>query len=209
MADLLSYALCSLQDTKESLGIASGVTTHDNLLKRKINQATEMIEGYCKRRFKETTYADEQYDGTSSNQLILRQYPVSTTASFTLSERNTTLNDDDWTTIDSDLYFIDYNAGVIDGKVTFLRQWNLYKTTYTAGYSTIPSDLAEACVTLACFLYENSTSGTAVKRKKEGQREIEYHDPNSGANSAKSLFEQLNIDDILNRYAYNRLIEDV
>jgi hypothetical protein len=209
VADLLSYALTTLADVKETLGIDAGVTTKDNLIKRKINQATEMIEGYCKRRFADTTYTQEEYDGTGINQLILRQYPITDTETLVLQERDTTLNLDNWTTVDSQYYFADNNAGVLDTRMIVLKTWNRYRVTYSAGYTTIPADLAEACATLAAFLVDNATSGTGVKRKKEGQREIVYYDASGSGGNANSLFEQLNIDDILNRYSYNRLIDDV
>lgn len=84
----------------------------------------------------------------------------------------------------------------------------LHRVTYTAGYSTIPADLAEAAATLAAFWVENSTSGTNVKRKKEGQREIEYFDSNSssGGNN-QSTIESLGLDDLLNRYVQYVLME--
>ncbi len=209
MASLLSYALTTKADVKETLGIASGNTAKDNLIIRKINQATEMIEGYCKRRFKDTAYSNEEYDGTGTTQLILRNYPITDTETLVIQQRNTSLNQDSWSDVDADLYFADTKSGVVDGKITFLELWNLYRVTYSAGYAEIPADLAEAAATLAAFLVDNSTSGTGVKKKKEGQREIEYHDVSGSANGAKSLFEQLNLDDILDRYAYNKLIDNV
>jgi hypothetical protein len=51
LMSLLSYALCSLFDVKESMGIASSDQSWDNLIIRKINQATRQIEAYCDRRF--------------------------------------------------------------------------------------------------------------------------------------------------------------
>lgn len=199
MADLLSYALTTLADVKETLGIDSGVTTYDNLIKRKINQATEMIERYCGgRRFASTTYTNEEYDATNSDQLILKNRPVTT---FTnLQSLDGTTNTGSFSTVDSQFYFVDNNAGVIDLTFNASGKWNRYRVTYTAGYSTIPSDLAEACVTLAAYLYENSTSGTGVKRKTEGSRSIEYFDANAGSGN-NDLFEQLNIDDTLKTYA--------
>lgn len=195
MATILSYALCQLSDVKESLGIVS--STYDNLLIRKINQATVMIERYCgDRRFAETTYTDEEYDATNVDQLVLKNRPVTTFTS--LSYRDSSLNENAWETVDSDRYFVDDDAGVIDLTFNARGRWNRYKVTYTAGYSTIPADLQEACVTLACHLYENATTGSGVKKKKEGQREIEYFD---ATNSGADVFNQLGIDEILNTYS--------
>lgn len=198
MADLLSYALCTLADVKESLGIDSGNTSKDNLIKRKINQATEMIEGFCglpqDHHFKQGTYTTEEFSGSGSNQLVLRMRPVSNVTGF--QYRSSSTNEDDWDDVESELFFIDEDAGVVNLLFGQSNNFNQYRITYTAGYSTIPADLAEACVTLASYLVENSSSGVAVKRKEEGLREIEYFAPSQNA----SLIEQLSLDDVLDRY---------
>lgn len=204
MADLVSYALTSVADVKESLGIDSGDTSKDNIIKRKINQATHMIESFCNlslnHHFKEATYTNEVFDG-SGDQVVLRMSPVSAVASF--QYRDTLGNTDDFDDVEAELYYIDGNAGTLDGLFTQRRTWSQYRATYTAGYATIPADLAEACVTLASYFVENGTSGSAIKRKREGQREIEYFSPSgssSGASGSDSVVEALGLDDVLNRY---------
>lgn len=206
MASLNSWALTTLADVKESLGIDAGNTTNDNLIIRKINQATDMIESYCgknnSQHFASTVYTNEEYDGTGTDQLILKNRPVITFTS--LQQRDSTLNDNDFTTVTADLYFTDMNAGVIDGRFEFLQYYNLYRATYTAGFATIPSDLAEACATLACYLYDNSTSGTGVKKKSQGPKNIEYFEPMQG----ESLMTQLGLDDTLQRYTDIPILAD-
>lgn len=200
MADLLSYALTTVADVKESLGIDAGNTSQDNLIKRKINQATLMIEGHCNlpygHHFKETTYTNEEYDGTGSNQLVLLGRPVTSITSF--QYRNSVDNQNDWDDTLSTDYFSNLSAGVLDLLNTQTNNFNAYRVTYTAGFSTIPADLSEACVMLAGALVENAASGTAVKRKREGQREVEYFQ--SGSGGTDSLIESLGIDDMLSRY---------
>lgn len=196
MATLLAYALCTVEDVKEILGIESGDTSKDNLIKRKINQATEVIEGYTFRRFKQTTYTDEVYDASGTDQLILRQAPVTTLTS--LSARDSSLNTDDFTSIDTDQFFVDSNAGTLDGLSTFYGGYGRWKVTYTAGYATIPSDVAEACAVLAAYYVANDPSTSAnVIRKREGSREIEYAQQ---ASTSDELFDQLGIKPTLDRY---------
>lgn len=201
MADLLSYALTDVASVKESLGIASGDSSKNNLIIRKINQATLMIEGFCNlpynHHFKETTYTNEEYDGSGSNQVVLKMRPVTSISSF--QYRNTTVNQDDWDDTDSEHYFNDLSSGVINLLSTQSRNFNAYRVTYTAGFATIPADLAEAAVMLAGYLVENSASGTAVKRKREGQREIEYFQASSSGGN-DSIIQQLGIDEMLSRY---------
>lgn len=199
MADLLSYSLTNLADVKESLGIASSDTSKDNLIKRKINQATLYIESYCclssDHHFALTTYTNEEYDGVGKNTIVLRMRPVVGLTSF--QGRSSVTSDGSFSDIESELYFTDLKSGVVELLFTTVNSWNMYRVTYSAGYSTIPADLAEACVTLACFYVENSASGTAVKKKQEGQRSIEYFQSSSGDGS---VIDQLGIDDVLSRY---------
>lgn len=200
MAVLLTYALTDLASVKETLGIASSDTSRDNLIIRKINQATEMIEGYCDRRFKEQTAQVEYYDG-GGDTLILRGRPVTSTTTMTIEGRDTTLNDSDFTTIDTDRYFVDVNAGLIDGVSSFSNSWDKYKVTYSFGYATIPSDLAEACATLAAYLVSNDPSQVAgVSSKKEGTREVHYSNNKNGYDSS-NIIEQIGLGVTLDRYA--------
>lgn len=210
MADLLSYALTSVNDVKESLGIDSGDTSKDNLIKRKINQATLYIESYCSlsrdHHFKETTYTNEEYDGTNNSTIVLRMRPVSVITTF--QRRDSTLSDGGFSDVESELYFSDLNAGVIELVTRSNGGWNRYRVNYTAGYATIPADLAEACVTLACYYVENSASGTAVKKKQEGSRSIEYFQAGQ-TGSGDSLIDQLGVDDVLSRYKQYNLADSL
>lgn len=204
MADLLDYALTSVADVKETLGIPSSDHSKDNLIIRKINQATVMIENYTGRRFKATDYV-EDVDSSGTDQLILKQRPINSLTS--IQQRDTTENDDDFEVIDSEYYFYDANAGVVEGVIGFTGGWNGWRVTYNAGYTVIPSDVAEACATLASYLVANGTSSTNVKSKQEGQRKIEYFDASTGGGS-NNIFDQLGIDDILNSYANYPLLAD-
>lgn len=208
-ATLYAHALTSVADVKESLGIDSGNTTKDNLIKRKINQATDMIEAYCEldndHHFASTTYTNEEYVGTGVDQLVLKARPLITLSS--LDYRNTTENISSWTTQDTEQYFTDEYSGVISGLFNFSNGYGGYRITYTAGFATIPADLAEACAILAGYLVENASSGgAAVKSKQEGQRKIEYFDPGQNIDS---LFDQLGIDNMIERYVHYAIADDV
>lgn len=212
MADLVSYALTTVADVKETMGISSGDNSKNNLIIRKINQATHMIEAFCNlpynHHFKQTTYTNEEYAGTGTSQLVLKMRPVTSIASF--QYRNTSQNENSWSDTESEFYFNDLSAGVLDLLYTQTNTPNAYRVTYTAGFDPIPADLAEAAATLAAYMVDNSSSGTAVKRKREGQREIEYFQSNSGgSNNSNSLIEQLGIDEMLNRYVQYSLADNL
>lgn len=207
MATLLSYALTTLADVKETLGIASSDTSKDNLIIRKINLATEIIEGFCGltygHHFAQTTYTNEEFDATGTNQLVLRMKPVTTLSS--LGRRDTSQNEDDWTTYDTEDYFLDDASGVIDLGFTASGSWNRFRATYTAGYATIPADLAEAAATLAAYMVNNATTGVGVKRISEGQRSIEYQQQDQET----SLLEALGLDNVLSRYVMEPILDNV
>jgi hypothetical protein len=202
MATLLSYALTTKADVKESLGIASSDTTKDNLIIRKINQATRAIENYCGRRFALTTYTDVEYAATNTNQIILRQRPITTFTDFSI--RDSSLNYSSFENMDSHLYFVDTAAGVVDLMFTARGGWNRYKFTYTAGYGTIPEDLAEACATLAAF-YVNNADGSDVglSSKREGQREVKFA---TATQNFIGILQSLGLDGILESYANNPIM---
>lgn len=198
MATLHSYALTTVADVKETLGIESGDSSKNNLIIRKINQATDIIEGYCgydtDHHIKQATYTNEVYDGTGSSDLVLRAKPI--TAVSGIGVRSSSQNIDNWDDISANDYYFSEHSGLIQGLFGFLEHPSLYRISYTAGYDPIPSDLAEACVSLATFLVDNGATGNTVKTKREGQRSIEYFQPAQSA----SLIEQLGIDDVLDRY---------
>lgn len=197
MATLLSYALTDVADVKESLGLASSDTTKDNLITRNINKATRSIENYCGRRFLLTSYTNEEYAATNTDQLVLRQRPVTSLTSLDI--RDAGLNIDNWETIDSQLYFYDANAGVLDLDFNARGRWNRYRVTYSAGYTTIPEDLAEACANLAAYWTLNPAGkDIGVQEIQEGARKVRYLNANI---KFKTILENLGVDEIIDAYA--------
>lgn len=193
MTNLLSTALTSVTDVKELLGITD--SSKDNLITRNINMATQMILNYCGvTSFSSTAYT-EYYDGIGGTELVLRNKPIITFTS--LSYRNTWGNVSSFTDLSTDQYYIDNDAGIIQLLGRFFGSYKAWRVTYTAGYATIPSDLAEACARLAGYLTQNGVAGQNIKVRQEGQRRVEYFD--SGSN--KSLIESLGLDDILEPYS--------
>lgn len=186
--DLVSYALVSLDNTKTFLGISDH--TKDEKLKLLINMATDYIESQTGRRFVSTVHTQEEFDGTGSNQISLKHFPVIT---FTLLEvNNSSNNTDSWTTIDASNYWVDSDTGIItktsgfidfadtDDEETlsdtpFQRGKNRYRATYTTGYSTVPYDIQFACMTLVGQLL-NSASSAGIKSESLGDHSITYQD---------------------------------
>lgn len=203
MATLKDYALTTVADVKESLGIPGANTQYDNLIIRKINAATAAIEKYCSRRFKATDYTDESYNGSRGNQLVLNNYPI--IGDITLKARDSALNEADFETLDTEIYFIGANSGVIDLLFSSGRRWGAFAVSYRGGYEEIPDDLAEACAQLAAYYVKNSGSDVGVASKREGGRQINYA---SATISFQRILENLGIDDTINAYASTAAFAD-
>lgn len=195
MTNLLSYALTNLADVKESLGIDSSVTKYDNLIRRMINKSTDMIENYCERRFTSTVYTAETYNASHTNTLVLKQRPIITFTS--LEVRDWDLNQGTFETIPSELYFVDSSSGILQLLWNAYGSFKRYQVTYTAGYATIPSDLAEACVALACYYYKNADSNIQIRERQEGMRMEMYY---PGITNFSGLIQMLGLDSVLDTY---------
>lgn len=171
MTALSTSALTTLADVKESLGISSGDHTKDNLIIRKINQASKVIENYCDTYFTAQNLVEIYDANPTSMELVLRNRPATVSK---LEVRQSNTNDNYWSTIQTTMYFVDSEAGIIKFLDVFWGGWQQWRVTYVGGYSSIPDDIAEACATLASFYVENASSNSQVIHKKEGMREAHY-----------------------------------
>lgn len=109
----------------------------DALLEILINVATDIIENHCGRRFLKTEYTNEVYDGSGSKGLLLKNYPIDTSATFRLDRRQSWQNEDSWDEQDVEIYFEDPDVGIISlaNRSNFDRAARRYRVTYTAGYA--------------------------------------------------------------------------
>lgn len=181
---LLSYALVQLNDAKSFLSYSGS----DDTLIFLINATTEYIEKSCNRRFAETTYQDEQHDGNNSEELVVKNIPI--TAITELQVNNSGDSSNDWETIDSDEYWVDRTSGIITKTSVFRRGTMNYQITYTAGFTTIPYDVQFLAMSLIKeFLTVKSSGG--IKQESLGDHSITFE---SILQSNKAL------KDILNSY---------
>jgi len=182
---LNTQALTTVARFKSYVGIT--VPTYDTKIEILINIVTDFIEKYCDRRFRETTYTNQIHDGHGSPQLLLQQYPVNTRNAFQLDERDTDLNENQWSSVETNLYHIDYTAGLLEliGR-KFAEVPRKYQVTYTAGYAfdnTTPGATLESlgigelewvCWELVNDLYKNAGSVTGVMSESIGNYSVSY-----------------------------------
>lgn len=199
-----SYSLTTRQRLIDFLGLTGLTSTQNSVLDRIIDQVTEFIENYTGRRFKETTYTNELYDGDGSQYLILKNYPVNSGSTFTLQRRDSVANEDSWSTIDSEDYFVDYNAGTIEliYGLNFANQPKHYRVTYTAGFSfdnsstflsdTVAGDIEYVAWKLCSVAWNRRQGDPSIASESIGDYSVSY---------TKEAFENDEVKSVLDKYA--------
>ncbi|MFC4768738.1 head-tail connector protein [Effusibacillus consociatus] len=142
---LNANALTDLASTKSYLDIDTTDTSKDSIIEFLINAASEAIEKYCRRKMKQATYTDEEYDGTGSQNLYLKQYPISSITSIKIDD----------VVVAATEYKTRKESGIV---VRMNAMWDKgilnLKVTYQAGYAAIPSDVELACKHLVKFYFK-------------------------------------------------------
>lgn len=138
---LSPYALITLQDAKEHLTIVGADS--DPVIEGLVNTATEAIEEFCGERELVTREALEVHDGDGSNELQLRQYPVTDVSLVEFWDGTA------WLPYDPDDYGLYIVEPVLDTigfrNLCFPRGRQNVRVTRTAGFTATPSKLKEAC----------------------------------------------------------------
>ena len=127
----VAYALCSLQELKDYLGISRTTTTYDTTLMGHIDGTTGLIEDYCHRKFANQAYALDRYNGDSGNYLMLDNYPVTSLTRLSIGTRcgmyvkNTSSDSgSSYVSVDANNITLTVVGGTNDGTTT------VSKTTY-------------------------------------------------------------------------------
>lgn len=178
---LSPYALTTLDTAKEHLGIPVSQTQFDDLVKRFINSATDKIETYCDRFFKERAGLVEYHDGFANDRLLLGQWPaakpdelwIDSTGEFTDVTKKLT----------ADQYELDLSARgegigvVLTKRCMFPRGTRNIKIVYDAGYTTIPAALEDSCLWLVEFLYDmRNDRSITVQTKGKNQENTTFRE---------------------------------
>ena len=184
-------ALTTLADLKTYLGITD--SSEDDLLNLLIADADAAILGYLDRSIEQATLT-EYYSGDGTTNLLLQQRPVTAITSVHVDSgayagqaSGAFASTTEWTA-GEDFYAQsvvenESNPGniiAIKGPGTFTAdgdrqtggEWprgtGNIKVVYTAGYSTVPGDLAAACRILVAWMWSSRDNGMPVKSEKLG-----------------------------------------
>lgn len=169
--DLVAHAIVSLEDTRLFLGYSD--SSKDEKIKLMINVATDMIETYTGRRFIQTTYTDQPFDGNGEDEVLLPQYPVTSLTS--LGKNGSYDNSPSWDVIDSEDYFLNGPSGILKGVSRFSRGTQNYRATYVAGYllANVPWDLKFAAMQMVEYLM-NKQAAAGIVSERLGDHSVTY-----------------------------------
>ena len=132
--------LCVLADVKAFLGVTSSAT--DGVLNTLIANVSATIESFCNRTFASTVYT-ERRNGNDGYRLFLANGPVTAVSSVSVDGIAIIPAPDALTSG----YLADANTVYLRG-YTFTRGIQNVSVSYTAGFATIPLDVAQACIEL-------------------------------------------------------------
>lgn len=161
----------------------------DTLIDSLIERASKIIDTYTNRTL-EAQDIEEEFDGTGTNDYVLKQYPVNSVSK--LSYRSGYIGDITWKEISSKYYTYYEHSGTLRYADKFTIRPKGYKVEYNAGYATIPADLEQACIDLVTHYY-NTRTQKGIKSERIGDYSITYGD---GLNT----IEMLGLNTILDTY---------
>ena len=146
-------ALCALADVKTYLGIGSAST--DALLTSLINNVSAAIESYCSRTFLSQTYTETR-NGSGANRMYCNNAPITSVLSVAVDgyaiPASFTPTTYGWV-FDTSLIYIRQGTPYSGSPNCFSKGVQNVQLVYVAGYATIPSDLAQACIEWVAYKF--------------------------------------------------------
>lgn len=145
---LNTNALITLEDIKNYLGINN--TDDDTLLESLINGVSEFVENYIGYPVKEASYTETCKGFEIMNlgwQYFLKRLRVQ---SLAYVKKN-----DETLTEDTDFLVIRSQARVVFSEDLSIEEEDIFEFSYTAGFSTVPSDLQMICKQLVAMFYRH------------------------------------------------------
>lgn len=193
----IDNALSTVARAKSYMGVTG--STKDLLIQMLLLSVTQFIQDtYCKRKFKRQTYTNELYSSKGGKRLWLKARPIIAGTSVILQKRTNATNTNDWQTIDSENYFVNYEAGNLE-LIRYNDEWlglgsefipgvQNYRVTYTGGYylpsaseyqdgtdddQDLPYDLEMAALHLVSADY-NLRQSAGISSQRVGEISLSY-----------------------------------
>ncbi len=184
----VDFALTTKEKVKSRIPELDENTDLDSMIEDMINECSAWIESFCERKFLETTYTNELYDGVGAGRnlkpsLLLKNFPVLVDS---ISSFQYQLSSTEWESFMVTSYVVDYASGIIRMTNGFLPAgWRNIRVTYTAGYKinfedesedhNLPYDIVQACTKLVIReMKRRQTIG--VGQQTTGDNTVSYLD---------------------------------
>ncbi len=179
--------LCLLSDVKTYLGTAD--TNSDTVLTALITNASAFIETYCNRTFAQASYTETR-NGGCGPKMYLANGPVVTVSSLTVNNQAVPAAPDAvsygfvWDTM---MVYIRRGQGG-GGPQEFYKGFQNVQVVYTAGYASIPPDVAQACIELVASKYAKRNR---IDKSSEtlGQQQTQAYDLSDMPKSVKAALQ--------------------
>jgi len=186
---LNANALIDATELETFLQVTIASTDFKNTI---INVASDFIERFANRKLIATTYTDEEYDGNFDNYIYLKNYPVSSTDTFTLKNWDIYNNSLLYTYTIHTEYTVYYNEGIIYVYGKTGKGHRNYRVTYKAGWAiaNVPYDLKFACAQLSGLVYYHKGK-TGIQSESMGNYSINY----GSNNKASAMFMGIPVSD--------------
>jgi len=147
-----------------------------------IRAASARIERYCHRAFALATRI-EVFDGDGTGNLFLRTVPVVSISSVVIRDRTGVL-----TTYDGTQVLFDERTGELQLYTPTATTWVVFPggfqnitVTYTAGFTSIPEDVQEACIHMMAWLRQSVNTNPLLLKRRIGDYEEQYRASSAGS----------------------------
>ena len=199
---MINYALTTNARVKARIEIT--VSTLDTVIDTMIASVTDFIEQQCGgRRFKETTYTNEVYDGSIVGvnpqplpYLILKNAPIASISAF--EYRNGTRTSPVWTAFQDDNYEPMNSRGIV--KVDLPAGYQNIRVSYVAGYKIDFTDEDNVAVHTLPFELSDLAERLVIKRIKRRESEGKSQETLGQSTIAWGAFLEDADKDIITRY---------
>ena len=153
-ADLTTYDL-----VKAWCAIPAANTADDTLFARLTTAASVSVQTYIGRNIPVTSYT-ETYNGNARSAILLRNAPIVSVTSVMVDNytipQATALPGAGWRFDSMFVYLDGYGYNRTDGGAsTYNKGVQNVVIAYSAGYATVPFDLAQATIEMAAYMYKS------------------------------------------------------
>lgn len=197
---LVANALTTVARFKTYHGVGTLTSAQDTILEGIVNAVSAYIMRYTGRIFKQQSFSNELLDSNGGNALFLKHFPVTTVS---LEARDDVDNTSNFSSVDSEDYFIDYDSGILYllGNLNWARGRQRFRATYTAGFNydnsttflsdTNAGDIEWAAWRLIASAYDGRRDNPNVESERLGDYAVKF---------AKVAFEDEQVKAVLDKY---------